>query len=90
MKTVTIRCEHIDTDIRLRISENNVCCIQCGLIQIVLSRSQAARVHRHCHCHSMMPTLPNNYERNRGQAIMTVDPSQLDLGGKYIASWRIG
>jgi hypothetical protein len=86
--TVIIGCEHIASDIRLRISENDICCIQCGLIQIRLSRNQANRVFRHCHC---MPS--NLYFENpnkQGRATMTIDPSQLDLKGKVVGSWLIG
>jgi hypothetical protein len=88
MKTVTIHCEHTTPDIHLHISEGNICCIQCGLIQIILSRAQAARVRRHCRC--MIPQLQYESTDNRGRAVMTVDPSFLDLRGEYIASWSIG
>jgi hypothetical protein len=88
MKTVTIRCEHRSRDLRLRISENNLCCIQCGLLQIALSRAQAARVRRHCYC--MMQALPHESKNRQGRATMTIDPSQLDLKGEYVASWLIG
>jgi len=88
VKTITIHCEHVATNIRLRIAESNMCCIQCGLIQIVLSRRQAARVRRHCFC--MMSALQYESKSDKGRATMTIDPSQLDLMGEYIASWLIG
>jgi hypothetical protein len=88
MKVVSIRCEHVDTVIKLRIPEQRMCCIQCGLIQVVLSRAQADRVHRLCHC--MPAKLHYEHEGDQSRAVMTIDPSQLDLGGKYINSWLIG
>jgi hypothetical protein len=88
MKTITIHCEHVAKDIRLRIAESNMCCIQCGLIQIVLSRAQAARVRRHCFC--MISVLQYESKRDQGRATMTIDPSQVDLKGEYVASWLIG
>jgi hypothetical protein len=83
-KTVTIHCEHRAAGIRLNLVESNICCIQCGLIQVVLSRSQATRVRRYCHC--MLSKLREGQD-NRGRAVMTIDPSQLDLRGQPIASW---
>jgi hypothetical protein len=88
MKTVTVCCQHESTNIRLRVSERNICCIQCGLIQITLSPAQAARVRRHCHC--MSAKLYNARQNNQDRAIMTIDPSQLDLGGELINTWLIG
>jgi hypothetical protein len=86
MITVNIHCEHSPTDIQLRISENNLCCIQCGLVQIALSHAQATRVRRHCHC--MAPKLQE--EQRQRQAYMTIDPSQLDLRGRCLGSWLMG
>ena len=88
MKTVTIHCKHVATDICLRIAESNICCIQCGLIQIVLSRAQAARVRRHCFC--MVSTLQYESNSHQSRATMTIDPSQLNLKGEFVASWLIG
>ncbi len=88
MKTVTIRCEHSTVDLHLRISESNLCFIQCGLVQIVLSRAQAARVRRHCHC--MPDKLQYEREQDMGRAIMTIDPSHLDLRGEFISSLSFG
>jgi hypothetical protein len=86
MKTVTIRCEHATGDLQLHVAEENMCCIQCGLIQVLLSREQAARVRNHCDC--MHANLQN--EDAEGRMTMSIDPSQLDLGGESIAAWRIG
>jgi hypothetical protein len=88
MNAVTIRCEHTAKDIHLRVSQSNMCCIQCGLIQIVLSPTQAARVRHFCHC--MPAKLQYEGQNNQGRATMTVDPSQVDLRGKRIGSWLIG
>jgi hypothetical protein len=88
MKIVTIHCEHATPDIRLRISGKNIWCIQCGLIQIVLSHKQAARVRRHCDC--MPNKLEFEHPNSQGRAYMTVDPTQVDLGGEITGSWLIG
>jgi hypothetical protein len=87
-KTVTIHCEHKTAGIHLSVAESNICCIQCGLIQVVLSRSQASRVRRYCYC--MLSKLYYEGRDNRDRAVMTIDPSQLDLRGQPIASWLIG
>ncbi len=88
MKIITIRCAHTAAQTKLRISPDNMCCIQCGLIQATLSHAQATRVRRHCHC------MPANlqYERpnNQGRAVITVDPTQVDLRGETIDRWLIG
>jgi hypothetical protein len=88
MRTITIHCKHVAKDIHLRIAESNMCCIQCGLIQIVLSRAQAARVRSHCFC--MEAALQYESKSDQGRATMTIDPSQLDLKGEFVASWLIG
>jgi hypothetical protein len=88
MKIVTIGCEHNTAQIKLRISESNLCCIQCGLIQIIMSSSQAARVR--CHCHCMSTQLYYDRRNDKPLAFMTVDPSQVDLRGEYIQTWSIG
>ena len=88
MKNVFISCEHIPASINLRISENNLCCIQCGLIQIALSPMQAAKVSRHCHC--MLAKLQNGQHHGRNRVTMTIDPSQLDLRGEYVTIQPVG
>jgi hypothetical protein len=88
MKTVTIRCEHTDTNTHLRVSESKICFIQCGLIQIVLSHAQATKVRRHCHC--MLSKLQYEQQHSQGRATMTIDPSQLDVRGEYIDTPAIG
>jgi hypothetical protein len=88
MIPVTICCEHTTAAMRLRIPEKNICCIQCGLIQIILSPAQAARVRLHCQC--MLSRLQYAHPSNAGLMTMTIDPSQLDLGGKFVSSWLIG
>ena len=88
MKIVTIRCEHSINDLHLHMSENKMWCIQCGLIQILLSPAQAARVRRHCHC--MQPQLKYERQNNQGQVYMTIDPSQIDLKGQFLSAWLIG
>jgi hypothetical protein len=87
-KAVTVRCEHTPRQTHLRVAESNICCIQCGLIQLTLSASQAARVSRHCHC--MPPNLYFGAPLTNGRATMTIDPSQLDLKGEAISAWLIG
>jgi hypothetical protein len=48
MKTITIRCDHSTKDIHLEVSEDNICYIQCQLIQIHLSLEQTELVRSHC------------------------------------------
>jgi hypothetical protein len=88
MKTVAIRCEHNTTEMQLHISESNMCCIQCGLIQIALSSTQVARVKGFCDC--MLSKLQFTSPPNQRRVTMTIDPSQLDLRGEYVSSWLIG
>jgi hypothetical protein len=88
MKTVTIHCEHASADIHLRISESNLCYIQCGLIQIFLSDKQAAKVRSYCQC--MLSKLQYARQDIQVRTYMTVDPSQIDLGGDSIGPWLIG
>jgi hypothetical protein len=88
MKTATIRCEHVAADIHLDISEEDICYIQCGLIQIRLNPAQATKVSNHCPC---MPAQMW-FEQLNGLsgASMTIDPSQLDLKGEYVSIWPVG
>jgi hypothetical protein len=88
MKTVTIRCEHTPTQISLQVSEEKICFIQCGLVQIVLSDEQVSLVRGHCQC--MESNLRWEDRTSQGEITMTIDPSQLDLGGELIASCPIG
>jgi hypothetical protein len=50
MKTVTIRCDHTPKELYLEVSEENICYIQCQLIQIHLSLEQTKLVCSHCDC----------------------------------------
>jgi hypothetical protein len=88
MKTVTIRCEHASTETRLQVSGDTICFIQCGLVQIALSDAQVDQVRSHCQC--MESNLRLEHRTNQGETTMTVDPSQLDLGGELITSCPIG
>jgi len=88
MKTVTIRCEHTSAETCLHISESKICFIQCGLVQIILSDAQVAEVRRHCLC--MESNLRLEDRTQEGEITMTIDPSQLDLGGELITSCPIG
>lgn len=88
MKSLIIHCEHVATDIRLRIPEQKIFCIQCGLIQVDLTPYQAARVRLHCSC--MHSRLEGNTRDGRGRTTITVDPSQLDLCGEAISVWNVG
>jgi len=87
MKTVTIRCEHTTDVFQIQASESDMPCIQCGLIQIALNPSQAVMVRNHCRC---MPDTLFEDPNNRSRVYITVDPSQVDLGGESISSWLIG
>jgi hypothetical protein len=88
MKTVTIRCEHTSAETHLHIPEGKICFIQCGLVQIVLNGDQVDEVRRHCRC--MESNLRLQDRTSQGEVPMTIDPSQLDLGGELIASCSIG
>jgi hypothetical protein len=88
MKTVTIRCEHKSTETRLDVSGDKICFIQCGLVQIALSDAQVAQVRSHCQC--MESNLRWEDRASPGEITMTIDPSQLDLGGELITSCPIG
>jgi hypothetical protein len=88
LKTVTIRCDHTPRLTRLRVAASSICCIQCGLLQLTLSPSQAAKAGGHCPC--MPPNLYFGPPLTGGRATMTIDPSQLDLKGEYISTWLIG
>jgi hypothetical protein len=87
MKIVTIGCEHNASQIKLRIPAGNLCCIQCGLIQVILSLSQAAKIRRHCHC--MKAQLYFGRLNDKPCSFITVDPSLVDLRGE-IMTWSIG
>jgi hypothetical protein len=88
MKTVTIRCEHTTTETRLQVSGDKICFIQCGLVQIALSDAQAGQVRSHCQC--MESNLHLEDRTSLGEITMTIDPSQLDLGGEPITACPIG
>lgn len=88
MKIVAIGCEHSASQIKLRVPAGNLSCIQCGLIQVILSPSQAAKVRRHCHC--MQTKVYVGRLNNKPCSFITVDPSKVDLRGEVINSWVIG
>jgi hypothetical protein len=85
MKTVTIRCDHSAKEIHLEISEENICYIQCQLIQIRLSCEQKEMVCSHCDC-----MAPKMWFEQQGGAYMTIDPSQLDLKGRCVTIQPVG
>jgi hypothetical protein len=88
MKIVTIGCEHSASPIKLRVPAGNLSCIQCGLIQVILSPSQAAKIRRHCHCMHAQVNLGRL--NDQPSFFITVDPSHVDLRGEPIGTWLIG
>jgi hypothetical protein len=85
MKTVTIRCDHSSKEIRLEVAEENICYIQCQLIQIHLNLEQTKLVCGHCNCME-----PQMWFEEQGTAYITIDPSQLDLKGKHVVIQPVG
>jgi hypothetical protein len=85
MKTATIRCDHFSDEIRLEVAEENICYIQCQLVQIHLNLEQTKLVRSHCKCMEAQMWL-----EERGKAYITIDPSQLDLKGKHAVIHPIG
>lgn len=85
MKTVKVVCEHNRaTSIDLQVPDDSICCIQCGLIQIFLDPAQAEEVRYYCRCmESKLYPHPDDSSR----ITMTIDPSQLDLGGEWMTPW---
>jgi hypothetical protein len=85
MKTVTIRCGHSPREIQLEVSEDNICYIQCQLIQVHLSLEQTELVRNHCNC-----IEPQMWFGKEGEGYITIDPSQLDLKGKHVVIQPVG
>jgi hypothetical protein len=85
MKTITIRCAHTSEELHLEASEENICYIQCQLIQIHLSPEQTELVCRHCNCMN-----PQMWFGKDGEGYITIDPSQLDLKGKHVVIQPVG
>jgi hypothetical protein len=85
MKAVTIRCDHTSEELCLEVSEENICYIQCQLIQIHLSLEQTKLVRDHCNCME-----PQMWFGQEGEGYITIDPSQLDLKGKHVVIQPVG
>jgi hypothetical protein len=87
LKTVAIRCEHVSGSTQLNVSEDAICYIQCGLIQVALDPSQTVAVRCHCNC---MEARMYAHPTDPARGYVTVDPSQVDLGGEFVTTWPIG
>jgi hypothetical protein len=85
MKIVTIRCNHISEELYLEVFEENICYIQCQLIQIHLSPEQTKLVRGYCNCME-----PQMWFGKEGEGYITIDPSQLDLKGKHVVIQPVG
>lgn len=85
MKTATIRCDHSSNEIRLEVDEENICYIQCQLIQIHLNPEQTKLVCSHCNCME-----PQMWFGKEGESYITIDPSRLDLKGKNVIIQPVG
>jgi hypothetical protein len=85
MKTATIRCAHSSSKIQLEVAEEDICYIQCQLIQIRLSLEQTKLVCGYCSCME-----PQMWFGKDGAGYITIDPSQLDLKGKHVVIQPVG
>jgi hypothetical protein len=85
MKTVTVRCPHSPNTLKLEAVEEDICYIQCQLIQIHLTLEQTLQVLSHCSC-----MKEQMWFGKEGEGYIAIDPSQLDLKGKHVLIQPVG